>query len=576
MSCNLSFTTFSQSVEKTVLPERFTFPFYYQPHDIALIAIEQLQRDLLQSSLLKAHFIDDDKTAGKMFGVLVVQNKEGQLGYLSAFSGKLSQHLIPSTEPLNAPLQNCHQPIFVPAIDDSFESDRIFTDTQKEINVLNLKVNDLTTELEIPKLQAELAEQTTQYNHKIEGFRQNIITARKIRKDKRLHAKNNLSEREQSVLFDELAKESVAEKNAFNAFKENQLQVLELTKKSLELANAKIIALKNKRKKLSANLQKAIFEQYSFLNALGDKKNVIELFSSLTSDLSQQFKAIPSGAGDCAAPKLLHYAYKHDYYPVAMAEFWWGKSPKSAVRKHKQIYPACHSKCQPILTHMLKGLNVDENPLLMNPAEGKQLDIIYQDDDILVINKPADFLSVPGKNITDSVYSRIKLAFPYATGPLIVHRLDMSTSGLMVLALTKDANKQLQKQFIKRTVTKRYVALLSGVLSNNNGTVDLPLRVDLDDRPRQLVCYEYGKPAQTYYEVIHRDAENTRVYFYPKTGRTHQLRVHSAHQLGLNAAIVGDDHYGTSADRLHLHAEQLTFIHPATGKELFFEVAPDF
>jgi len=221
-------------------------------------------------------------------------------------------------------------------------------------------------------------------------------------------------------------------------------------------------------------------------------------------------------------------------------------------------------------------MDMDENPLLNNPAEGKQIDIIYEDAVMLVINKPAELLSVPGKNIQDSVFFRIQQAYPEAKGGLIVHRLDMSTSGLMLIALTKDAHKQLQKQFIKRTVKKRYVALLDGLLEADSGEIDLPLRLDIDDRPRQLVCYEHGRVATTQWEVIARKNNQTKVYFYPLTGRTHQLRVHSAHEQGLNAPIVGDDLYGTQGKRLHLHAEWIEFSHPVTRELMFFQVGAEF
>ena len=225
---------------------------------------------------------------------------------------------------------------------------------------------------------------------------------------------------------------------------------------------------------------------------------------------------------------------------------------------------------------MLSGMNVTPNPLLINPAENQQFEVLYQDDAIVVINKPAEFLSVPGINIQDSVYTRMKTLYPNASGPIIVHRLDMSTSGLMVLTLNKLANKKLQQQFIKRTVTKRYVALLEGLLPEKQGTISLPLRLDLDDKPRQLVCYQHGKNAETYFEVITENQGRTKVYFYPKTGRTHQLRVHAAHQLGLNAPIVGDDHYGKQANRLHLHAESISFQHPITKEEMHFQCDADF
>jgi len=225
---------------------------------------------------------------------------------------------------------------------------------------------------------------------------------------------------------------------------------------------------------------------------------------------------------------------------------------------------------------MLQGIELNENLLLKQNSTVEELEILYQDDDLVVINKPEEFLSVPGIEIKDSVYLRIKHQFPLATGPIIVHRLDMSTSGILVLALNKESHKLLQQQFIKRKVHKRYIALLDGNIEHDNGFIDLPLRVDLDDRPRQMVCYEHGKTAQTKYEVITRKDNKTLVYFYPITGRTHQLRMHASHRLGLNAPIIGDDLYGKKANRLHLHAESLEFTHPKTKELMKFQVEPNF
>ena len=251
-----------------------------------------------------------------------------------------------------------------------------------------------------------------------------------------------------------------------------------------------------------------------------------------------------------------------------MAEFWWGISPDSEVKVHKEFYPACRGKCEPILSHMLEGIELDVNPMSINPAEGKELPIIYEDEYLLLVNKPAEFLSVPGKTIDDSVQTRIQLKYPNATGPLLVHRLDMSTSGIILIAKQKDIHESLQKQFLKRTVEKRYMALLDGYVKSSDGEISLPLRVDLEDRPRQLVCYEHGKHALTTYEVLERKNGRTRIHFYPHTGRTHQLRVHAAHSKGLNAPIIGDDLYGQKADRLHLHAEYLSFWHPITKERM--------
>jgi tRNA pseudouridine32 synthase/23S rRNA pseudouridine746 synthase len=225
---------------------------------------------------------------------------------------------------------------------------------------------------------------------------------------------------------------------------------------------------------------------------------------------------------------------------------------------------------------MLQDIPVDANPFGINPAEGKEVTIVYEDDYLALVNKPAEFLSVPGKQVKDSVDARMKALYPEATGPLVVHRLDMSTSGLLLIAKTAEIHKELQSQFIKRKVQKRYIALLDGSITEDNGIIDLPLRVDLDNRPNQLVCYEHGKSAQTKWEVITRKDEQTLVYFYPITGRTHQLRVHAAHPSGLNAPIVGDDLYGTKANRLHLHAECITFQHPVSKEMMTITVAADF
>jgi tRNA pseudouridine32 synthase/23S rRNA pseudouridine746 synthase len=334
-------------------------------------------------------------------------------------------------------------------------------------------------------------------------------------------------------------------------------------KQNLAVFTSKIDQLKEQRKQKSADLQQRLFNEYSFLNKHKELKSLGEIFNGNP----------PAGSGECAAPKLLHYAFQNDLKPIAMAEFWWGKSPKSEVRKHKQFYPACIGKCQPILNHMLKDIDLDENPFEINPAEGKELDIIFEDDYILAVNKPAEFLSVPGKLITDSVQTRIKAKFPNA---MIVHRLDMSTSGIILFGKDELAYKKLQQQFIKRTVKKCYVALIDGILKENNGIIDLPLRGDLDNRPFQIVCFDHGKPAKTKWEIIEIKDNKTLVHFYPISGRTHQLRVHASHHLGLNCPIVGDDLYGNKANRLHLHAESITFIHPILKNEITLQVQPDF
>jgi len=367
-----------------------------------------------------------------------------------------------------------------------------------------------------------------------------------------------------------LGQESVRDKNETKALKKHWKKREVEAQDKLSVLNNDIVALSEQRKAMSLALQGRLFDQYQFLNTAGIERSLGDIFKNTV------YQVPPAGSGECAAPKLLQYAFKHGMQPLALAEFWWGQPPKSEVRQHQHFYSACQGKCQPILGHMLEGVPMDSNPLLAMSGSDQKLGIVYQDEDMVVVNKPAEFLSVPGKNIEDSVYLRMKQMFPQATGPLIVHRLDMSTSGLMVIALNKKANKRLQKQFIDRTVEKRYLAVVEGLLVEDEGWIKLPLRGDFYDRPRQIVCFEHGKPAETRWEVVSRENNKTRVYLYPKTGRTHQLRVHCAHVRGLAMPMVGDDLYGVKADRLHLHAESLSLQQPTTKEPLTFRVAADF
>lgn len=531
------------------LPECFTYPFYYEPHAVCLQAAEQLQQQLkINSNFNQA------EQEGKMFGVLVVKDESGDLGYLSAFSGQLS---FESND-------------FVPALFDFNTETSFFNIGQAEINVINQTLDKLAENPDIAILKQMLNAQQQRAESEIAHCRQAIITGRKVRKAQRAAGMANTSGDEYQTLLAQLAKQSVAEKNQLKALTEDWRVKVGEAQKALSLITDEIDDLKNKRKRLSNSLQQQLFEQYHFLNAEGGQNSLLSLFEQTTQGRP------PAGAGDCAAPKLLQYAYQHKMKPLAMAEFWWGNSPKSEIRHHGQFYGACQGKCKPILTHMLQGLTVEANPLLNNPGQGKQLEFVYQDDVMAVINKPSGLLSVPGKQIQDCVVSRLRMLFPEASGPLIVHRLDMSTSGLLVIALNKQAHKKLQQQFVQRTVKKRYVAILDGELKQETGLVDLPLRVDLEDRPRQLVCYDYGKPAQTKWQIIEYHQGKTKVYFYPVSGRTHQLRVHSAHNMGLSMPILGDDLYGQKANRLHLHAEMLELEHPKTKTRMTFQVDADF
>ncbi|MGL6351524.1 MAG: RluA family pseudouridine synthase [Aeromonas sp.] len=567
------FTPFSQAIDTDELPARFTFPFYYEPHPLCILAAKALQQHLETQTDWQHNFGlrgELQGAIGKMFGVLLVQTAQGEVGYLAAFSGKLAE-------------QN-HWPRFVPPVFDMLAKDAFFKAENQQINQLNQQLLLQEQHPQIAKLTAELNELAAKAEVALAAQRQRMSAGRERRKAQRLELAAQLTASPPTVTLEEkahieamLSQQSVNEKAQLRHLKHDW----DVQQQAVSQALAQLIAtrdnLRLERKQLSAALQHKLFEQYRFLNILGAEKSLNSLFKD-TVDLTP-----PAGAGECAAPKLLQYAFKHRLKPLAMAEFWWGAPPKSAIRQHKQFYPACLRKCQPILKHMLEGLAVDDNPLRINPAAEKPLEIVYQDDALAIVNKPAELLSVPGKEITDSVYLRMQQTFPEATGPLIVHRLDMSTSGIMVIALTKASHKQLQKQFIQRRITKRYVALLEGspkalLQGQREGNISLPLRGDLDDRPRQLVCPQWGKAAHTHWELKEIDAHtgNTRVYLYPHTGRTHQLRVHCAHHEGLDAPIVGDDLYGKRAERLHLHADLLAFTHPLTGLPMQFQVDPAF
>ncbi|WP_068719145.1 RluA family pseudouridine synthase [Vibrio tritonius] len=565
-SKNSCFTPFLSDVSAIALPEKFTYPFCYEPHPLCEMAAKQLQQHLLEQSDWSHPFgLDsegrlDEKNGdynGKMFGVLVVKNAQGALGFLSAFSGLLADQLI--------------QPGFVPPVYDRLSGATLFRQEADEIAAINQQVKSLEQSQQREHLLRQLARLEKEAQQETEALRLTIIEQRKLRKAERESIAQNSPNSLQEERLAQLARESVAEKRRQQELKAHWLQIHNEVNVKIEAFESQLADLKQERKHRSAKLQQHLFEQYQLLNCSGETKSLLDIFA--------EFPKLtpPAGSGECAAPKLLQYAFKHQFTPICMAEFWWGKSPKSEIRQHKKYYPACQNKCFPILSHMLKNMTLDDNPLLQNPAQDKEIEILYQDEAIVVVNKPAELLSVPGVHIKDSVATRLTERFSDKEGLFVLHRLDMSTSGLLVFALTKRANKQLQKQFITRQVKKRYVAILSGKVNEQHGEITLPLRGDLNDRPRQIVCLEHGKPALTTWECIAQENDgSSRVYLYPHTGRTHQLRVHCAHSQGLNLPIKGDDLYGTKADRLHLHAEQLSFTHPYTRQPMTFTAKPDF
>ena len=317
------------------------------------------------------------------------------------------------------------------------------------------------------------------------------------------------------------------------------------------------------KSRASAQLQDWLFDRYRVLNARGECLSVKEIFAA-------RGMTPPGGTGECAAPKLLQHAYLHGFKPLAMGEFWYGAAHASEVRQHGRFYPACFGKCGPLLTFMMQGLEVAPNPL-DREYEGREPEILYCDDAIIAVNKPAGMLSVPGRTGVKSLLERLRENYGEVHS---CHRLDMDTSGVMVFARNLTAKADLEAQFAGREVRKTYRARLSAGHSPfgraRRGTVALPLSADYYDRPRQIVDRAAGRPAVTEYEVLELlpDGE-VEILFRPLTGRTHQLRVHAAHPDGLGRPIKGDLLYGgTPADRLYLHAETLEFRHPATGRTM--------
>ena len=538
------FHTFAQPIQSIPLPERFTYPFHYTPHPLCVIATEETQAYLKERTEWR-----EELQTGKMFGVLVVRTPAGEVGYLAAFSGNLAG-------------KNVH-PFFVPPIYDLLQPDGFFRQEEERINEINARIRTLQASPALEDARSRL-QSTIEYCDFVLQAAKDLMKKRKEERDRLRQFP--LTEEETTLLI----KESQHMKAAHKLTKKSLRSILEEDQAKVDRLEQEIEQLKQERKRRSAALQRKLFEQFRILNARGEVKDLCELFAPTYQG------APPAGAGECAAPKLLQYAYQHQLEPIAMAEFWWGDSPKTEIRHHGYYYPACKGKCEPILNHMLLGLRVDENPLLADSHRETKLDILYEDDYLLVINKPEGMLSVPGKGDVDSVYQRLSILYPEATGPIIVHRLDMATSGLLLAAKTKEAHQNLQAQFKNRTIQKRYIALLEGEVPQDEGEIRLPLCPDPLDRPRQIVSEEFGKPAFTRYRVLERTSGKTLIAFYPQTGRTHQLRVHAAHPLGLHCPILGDELYGRKAERLYLHAEYLAFTHPITSERIEIQKSPAF
>lgn len=332
-------------------------------------------------------------------------------------------------------------------------------------------------------------------------------------------------------------------------------------------------SLEAEQQAISRALLPKLQATYELSNARGETRGLEALFDP---------RPIPGGAGDCAAPKLLQHAYRLGARPVALAEFWWGDATPAGGRHHGVFYPACRGRCAKILPFMLEGVECEPPPEYGNhgvlddaPAT------IFEDDDLWIVDKPSGLLSIPGRGnaLRDCVQARLqqRAGLEDPSWPRLVHRLDQATSGLLIAAKNKSTYVGIQQQFSRRTVHKRYEALVHGPV-DGEGLIDLPLGPDLDDRPRQIHDPVHGKPALTRWASLGNEGEQARIAFWPQTGRTHQLRVHASHSLGLGAPMLGDPLYGfpDEAPRLMLHAAELQFVHPRGGQALQFAAAVPF
>lgn len=536
------FHNFSSPISHIDIPRQFTFPFNYKPHPLCVVAAEELQCYIKEQAAW-----GEELSRGKMFGVIVVRTKSGKLGYLAAFSGNVDGH-------------NLHSH-FVPPIYDLLKLDGFFRVEEANISDINLQIEVLKGDVAYIRAKELLQINIDSTKIALDEAKIGLKSAKKARAVCRAAAPRQCE-------IDNMISESQHMKAEYKRLEERCRVGIMMQQTVVDSFEIRIDKLKMERKNRSAKLQRRLFDNFQILNSFGEPRGLCSIFEDALQKLP------PAGAGECAAPKLLQYAYKNGLYPVAMAEFWWGSSPKGEVRHNCEYYPSCSGKCKPILEYMLQGVDVEDNPLV-NSVE-VEIDIVFEDEWLLVVNKGEGVLTVPGKSSTPSIYRSLSECYPEATGPLIVHRLDMATSGLIVVAKSKEVHKSLQEQFEKRTVVKRYIALLDGIVVDDSGVINLPLSLNPNDRPRQMVNEEGGKKAVTNYKIIERHGATTRVALYPITGRTHQLRLHMAHAQGLNAPIVGDGLYGRAGGRLHLHAEYLEFSHPITGRRVHFKKESKF
>lgn len=541
------FHRFKKDISSVSLPTSFNNPFHYSPHTLCVWAADELRLLLRGNPPLAA-----DAATGKMMGVLVVRNVAGEVGYLAGFSGLLCG--------------SNRQAGFVPPVFDFLAPDGYFKREEAAITAINHKIAEIERSDEYHSAVEAVAHSECYAHETIAARKRQYAANKKARDEKR--ASGTATAAELEALIHQSRFEKAELKRLARACNEQ----VESARALLLPFTQRIAALAAERKQRSAALQEWLFTQFKVLNGRGEKASLLQIFATYTGTLP------PAGAGECAAPKMLHYAYENNMQPLAMAEFWVGASSTGEVRRDGFFYPSCKSKCYPILSYMLQGIDVEESALERGGDNLSAIKVVYEDDSLIVVDKPHGVLSVPGIVGGSSVQDWLRSTYK-SNDIFVVHRLDMGTSGLLVAARSMDVFKAMQGLFASREVEKRYVALLNGVPQQCEGEITLPLMPDYDHRPCQKVSFEEGKPAKTIFKLLRNvqcgSSECALMLLQPITGRTHQLRVHCAHHLGLNVPIVGDALYGATAERLMLHASYVSFRHPVSGRRVeFSSLAP--
>ncbi len=483
-----------------------------------------------------------------MLGVLVVRDPLTRIGFIRAGSGMLGGSWRPKG--------------FVPPRFDDAARDRFWPAGQRALAALERQIADLENGPEARAMGDR--RKALEALHRADEAA--LRSQHKSAKAERLRRRSSGTLSEEELLA--LSHQSQSDRRAGKALRAAHTEALDVLVEEERGLAQRVRALKSKRTDTSNGLLEKIQEGYRIPNAAGATRALGSLYNG----------EAPGGSGDCAGPKLLGYAYEHNLTPIAFAEFWWGAPPLGGGRHNGQFYPACRGKCGPLLSFMLCGLAHDEAPRFgSETAQKHPPETIYDDSHLFAVNKPEPLLSVPGKGLElrDSALTRLREAHEGPGKPLQIHRLDRDTSGVMIFAKTRDAHRAMQALFAERTIEKTYVAWLVGNVAKDEGRIDLALRVDLDDRPRQIADAVDGKEAVTDFAVLERHKGLTKVAFFPRTGRTHQLRVHAAHPQGLGAPILGDRLYGKAASRLFLHAQSLAFAHPVGGGQVRIACPPD-